>query len=112
MSRPIDDRPLDPAAERIIAKVRRLMAVSVLFTGIAIAAVLVTIGYRVFRHEGSAVQQADVAVTLPKGGKVVGTALDGERLAVTIEVGGQSEIHLFDARTLAPRGRLRLRPEP
>jgi hypothetical protein len=39
-------------------------------------------------------------------------ALDAERLAVTIEVGGQTEIHLFDARTLAPQGRLRLRPEP
>ena len=43
---------------------------------------------------------------------MVGTAVGEDRLAVTVEVGGQTEIHLFDARTLAPRGRLRLRVEP
>ena len=108
----MDERPLDPAAERIVAKVRRLMALSVLFTGIAVAAVLGVIGYRVFRGEGSAPPPADVSVSLPKGARVVATALNDDRLAVTIEVGGQPEIHLFDARTLAPRGRLRLRAEP
>jgi hypothetical protein len=108
----MDERPLDPAAERIVARVRWLMAISVLFTGIAVAAVLGVIGYRVFRGEGSAPAVADLNVSLPKGARVVGTALNDDRLAVTIEVGGQSEIHLFDARTLAPRGRLRLRAEP
>jgi hypothetical protein len=108
----MDDRPLDPAAERIVAKVRRLMAISVLFTGLAVAAVLGVIGYRVFRGEGSAAPPGDVSVSLPRGAKVVGTAVNEDRLAVTIEVGGHTEIHLFDARTLAPRGRLRLRPEP
>jgi hypothetical protein len=108
----MDDRPLDPAAERIVAKVRRLMAISVMFTGVAVAAVLGVIGYRVFRGEGSAPPAAEVNVRLPKGARVVSTALNDDRLAVTIEVGGQSEIHLFDARTLAPRGRLRLRVEP
>jgi hypothetical protein len=108
----MDDRSLDPAAERIVAKVRRLMAISVLFTGLAVAAVLGVIGYRVFRGEGSAAPQADTSVILPKGAKVVGTVVGEDRLAVTVEVGGQTEIHLFDARTLAPRGRLRLRVEP
>ena len=108
----MDDRALDPQAERIVAKVRRLMAVSVLLTGLAVAAVLGVIGYRVFRGEGSAPPVADVSASLPRGAKVVGTALNEDRLAVTIEVGGQTEIHLFDARTLAPRGRLRLRAEP
>ena len=62
----MDDRPLDPAAERIVAKVRRLMAISVLFTGLAVAAVLGVIGYRVFRGEGSAAPQADTSVSLPE----------------------------------------------
>jgi uncharacterized protein DUF6476 len=108
----MDDRPLDPAAARIVAKVRWLMAISVMLTGVAVAAVLGVIGYRVFRGEGSAPPTADASVSLPKGARVVATALNDDRLAVTIEVGGQSEIHLFDARTLAPRGRLRLRVEP
>ena len=106
------DKPLDPAADRIVAKVRRLMAISVLFTGLAVAAVLGVIAYRVFRYEGSAPSVPDVSASLPRGAKVVGTAFADDRLAVTIELGGATEIHLFDARTLAPRGRLRLRPEP
>jgi hypothetical protein len=108
----MDDRPLDHQAERIVAKVRRLMAISVLFTGLAVAAVLGVIGYRVFRGEGSAPSAPDASASLPKGARVVGTAVNDDRLAVTIETGGATEIHLFDARTLAPRGRLRLRVEP
>ena len=108
----MEERPLDPAAERIVAKVRRLMAISALFTGLAVAAVLVVIGYRVFRGEGSAARPADVSVSLPKGAKLVGTALSEDRLVLTIEVGGQTELHLYDARTLQPHGRIRLRPEP
>ena len=108
----MDDRLPDPQAERIVAKVRRLMAISVLFTGLAVAAVLGIIGYRVFRGEGSAPSAPDASVSLPKGARVVGTAVNDDRLAVTIEAGGATEIHLFDARTLAPRGRLRLRVEP
>src|SRR5437016_3188549 len=41
--------PLDPAAARVIAKVRRLMVVSTLFTALTVTAVLGVIGYRVFR---------------------------------------------------------------
>jgi hypothetical protein len=108
----MEDRPLDPAAERVIAQVRRLMAISALFTGLAVAAVLIVIGYRVFRGEGSAARPSDITVSLPKSAKVVGTALNDGRLVVTVDVGGETELHLFDARTLEPRGRIRLRPAP
>jgi uncharacterized protein DUF6476 len=108
----MQDKPLDPAAERLVAKVRRLMAISVLCTGLAVAAVLAVIGYRVFRGEGSAARPADVSVNLPKGAKVVATAVHEDRLVVTTDAGGVTEIHVFDVRTLQLRGRIRLQPEP
>jgi Family of unknown function (DUF6476) len=111
MSHPMPDE-LDPAAQRVIAKVRRLMAISVLFTGVAVAAVLAVIGYRVFRSEGSAPVPVEASATLPAGAKVVGTAVNGDRLVVTVEIAGRTELHLFDLRTLAPRGRLQLRAAP
>jgi hypothetical protein len=49
---------------------------------------------------------------LPKSAKIVATAATGDRLVVTLDVGGMTEIHTFDARTLKPAGRLRFSWEP
>jgi hypothetical protein len=106
-----DDEPLDPAAARMLARVRRLMAVSLGFTALAIAAVFGVIGYRVFNSEGSR-PVAEVSVAVPAGAKLVGTATSGDRLILTIESAGQTELRLFDLQTLQPRGRIRLRAEP
>jgi hypothetical protein len=107
-----DEEPLDPAAARIVAKVRWLMVISGLTTLVGIFAVVGVIGYRLFRAEGSAATAADVSAVLPKGGKVVSTAAAGDRIVVTIDVGGVLEIRTFDAATLKPAGRLRFAPEP
>ena len=104
------DEP-DPAAARTIAKVRRVMTVSMVFTGLALAAVLAVIGYRVFTSEGSA-PRVDASAALPAGAKVIATTVAGDRIVLTVETGGRTELHLFDVRTLAPRGRLRLHAEP
>jgi hypothetical protein len=104
-----DDEPLDPQAARFVAKVRWLMAISGATTLIAIAAVLGVIGYRVFKTEGSA---TDATALLPKGARVIATALTEDRLAVTIEVAGAVEIRIFDAKTFRPLGRLRFATEP
>jgi hypothetical protein len=105
-----DEQPLDPAARAMVAKVRRLMLISAATTAIAIAAVIGVIGYRVFRADGSAM--ADVTALLPKGARVVATAISEERIAVTVEIGGGFEIRTFDAKTLKPTGRLRFATEP
>jgi hypothetical protein len=113
MSDPLadDEKPLDPAAARIVAKVRWLMLISGATTLVAVAAVLGVIGYRVFKSEGSVVQ-ADVTALLPKGARIVSTAVAEERIAVTVEVGGALEIRTFDLKTLKPTGRLRFATEP
>lgn len=122
-----DEKPLDPAAARIVAKVRLLMMIAGATMLIGIGAIFAVIGYRVFRSEGSApapvatapaapnaaaAAAADVAATLPKGARVSAVAIGGDRLAVTIESAGGTEIRLFELTGLRPAGRLRLSPEP
>jgi hypothetical protein len=105
-----DAAPLDPAAARMVAKVRWLMLISGATTLVAIAAVIGVIGYRVFKAEGSA--PAEVTALLPKGARVISTAVAEDRIAVTLDVGGAIEIRTFDAKTLKPTGRLRFATEP
>ena len=105
-----DEAPLDPAAARIVAKVRWLMLIAGATTLIAIAAVIGVIGYRVFKAEGSA--PADVTALLPKGARVISAAVAEDRIAVTLDVGGAIEIRTFDVKTLKPTGRLRFATEP
>ena len=49
---------------------------------------------------------------LPKGARVVSTAVAGERIVVTLDIGGTVEIRTYDARTLRPEGRMRFTDEP
>jgi propanediol dehydratase large subunit len=106
-----DEQPLDPAAARMIAKVRWLMLISGITTLVAITAVIGVIGYRVFRSEGS-VAAVDVTALLPKGARIVATAVAEDRIAVTLDVGGATEIRTFDLKSLKPTGRLRFATEP
>jgi hypothetical protein len=105
-----DDKPLDPAQQAIVAKVRWLMLISGFATVLGIAVVIGVIGYRVFRSDGSTA--SDVTAQLPKGARVVSTAVAGDYVVVTLDVGGTTEIRSFDARTLRPTGRLRFATEP
>jgi hypothetical protein len=104
-----DDKPFDPAQARLVARVRWLMAISGIATVLGIAVVLVLIGYRVFRSEGSV---AEATALLPKGARVVQTAVAGDRIAVTVEAGGATEILTYDLKTLKQVGRLRFATEP
>jgi len=94
-----------------VARVRWLMLISGVATVLGIAVVIGVIGYRVFRSDGSAAQ-AEVTAMLPKGARIVSTAVSEDRIAVTIETAGVLEIRTFDLRTLKPTGRLRFASEP
>jgi hypothetical protein len=102
---------LTPEQAALFAKVRRMMVIAGLTTALAVAAVLIAIGYRLFRTEGSAVA-TEVTATLPKGARVVTTGIAGDRLVVTLDIGGATEIRTFDAHTLQPKGQLRFVSEP
>ena len=105
---------VDPNPEQtalLMARVRKLMLIGGLTIAIGIGAIFMVIGYRVFRSEGS-VPVTDLTATLPKGARITATGVSGDRLLVTLDIGGAVEIRSFDARTLKPAGRLSFASEP
>jgi hypothetical protein len=106
-----DEKPLDPAAARIVSRVRWMMAISAFTTFAAVIAVLAVVSYRLLRSDGSA-SATEVTALLPKGARIVSTAVADDRIAVTVEVGGGIEIRTFDLRSLRQTGRLRFATEP
>jgi hypothetical protein len=107
---PGDPQPLGPDQAQIVARVRTLMVLSGIATMLGIAVVLGVIGYRVSRTDETAT--SETTVTLPKGARVVQTAVAGDRIMVTPDIGGSVEIRTFDAKTLRQQGRLRFGVEP
>lgn len=105
----------EPTAEQtaqLVARVRRMMIIAGLTTALGMSAILIVIGYRIWRGEGSAATPTDFTEMLPKGARVVSTQVAGDRLVVTIEAGGTLEIRTFDARTLKTAGRLKFANQP
>ena len=100
-----------PEQAALFSRVRRMMLIAGLTTALAISAVLIAIGYRLFRTEGST-NATDITATLPKGARVVSTGVAGDRLVVTLDIGGVTEIRTFDAHTLKATGRLKFVNEP
>ena len=100
-----------PEQAAMFARVRRLMLIAGLTTALAVAAVLIAIGYRLFRVEGSVVA-TDTTSILPKGARIVSTGVAGDRLVVTLEIGGVTEIRTFDVHTLKATGQLKFVSEP
>jgi hypothetical protein len=113
MSNPLaeDEPPLDPDAVRMVARVKWLMIISGMTTMIAIAAVIGVIGYRVFRGDGSAAA-TDITALVPRGARVAATAVTEDRLVVTLDVAGTTEIRTYDIKSLRQTGRLRFAAEP
>jgi len=103
------EKPLSPEQARLVARVRWLMLVSGFATLLGIAVVIGVIGYRVFRSDGST---KEVTALLPKGARIVQTAVAGDHIVVTLDIGGATEIRSFDAGSLRPLGRLRFATEP
>ncbi len=89
-----------------------MMLIAGLTTALAISAVLIAIGYRLFHTEGRPAAMADVTAVLPKGARVTATAVAGDQLVIALDIGGTTEIRTFDARTLKPVGRLKFVNEP
>ena len=102
-----------PEQAALFARVRRMMLIAGLTSALAVAVVLIAVGYRLYRGEGSpAAAPMDIIATLPKGARIVSTAVAGERLVLTLDIGGVTEIRTFDAKTLKPAGKLKFVSEP
>ena len=102
-----------PEQAALIARVRRMMLIAGMTSALAVAVVLIAVGYRLYRGEGSpTVAVSDVTATLPKGARIVSAAVAGDRLVVTLDTAGVIEIRTFDAKSLKPTGKLRFVSEP
>jgi hypothetical protein len=109
----IDYPEQSPEQAALFLKVRRMMLIASVTTAVAIAAVLVAIGYRLFTTEGrSSAAMSDVTAMLPKGARIVSTGLAGDKLVLVLDIGGATEIRTFDTQTLKPAGRLKFATEP
>jgi hypothetical protein len=107
-----DEPPLDPAAERVQARLRRLILISGLTLGVGIFAVFAGVVYRIVADEagGPAARFAPgdpvptltfAEMGLPAGARLVSSALDGGRILLTYDTAAGPRLVLLDAETLA-----------
>ncbi|MEZ5812488.1 MAG: fimbrial protein [Rhizobiaceae bacterium] len=98
-----EDKPLDPAVERVRRKMMRLMAVSVGIMMVGLMAVLLAIVYKVSVRSDAAGGKGDyfeTVLALPEDGRIVSQSLSGERLSLLVEHGaGRQTIFVFDTAT-------------
>ena len=98
-------------AAGMVARARWLMIISGLTTLLAIAAVVGVIGYRVYSAGGSGAG-AEGIIVLPKGARLIASRVADDRIVVTLDIGGATEIRTFDVKTLKETGRIRFVTEP
>ena len=68
--------------------------------------------YHVAKGDTITIDVPEAAPPEPKGARIVSTGTAGERLVVTLDIGGVTEIRTFDAKTLKPAGKLKFVSEP
>ena len=95
--------------------VRKLKRMAVFSSVLMIGGFLAVFGVIAYRLSNTHAPQAGAipAITnaLPKGSRVVSTAVSDGRIVVTIERNGVTEMRVFDLSTLQLRGTLRLEPQ-
>lgn len=104
-----DDKPLDPAVERVRRKLVRFMIVNLGILFIALMAVAIAIVYRAGRKPeppASAVPELPLPaldevvqghIALPPGAQIAGHALSGNRLSLDLTLpGGDRAILIYD----------------
>jgi len=118
-----DEPAPDADAARVIAKVRKLMLVSMAVTVVAVGSVFGFIGYRMFKGEGTTAKTADklpdasaipteITLSLPRGARVIQSAVAADRLVITLAIDGKIEVRTFDVNTLQPAGRMNFSATP
>lgn len=118
-----DEAPLDPTLLAVQTRLRRLMMIGGLTLGLGIAAVLAAMVYRITTDDSTDTpapvatgEPAVGSLTLVDAGlspeaRLVSTALDGDRLALSFADGGNTVIVVVDATSMRMIGRLVVRPD-
>ena len=112
-----DEKPLDPAAERLRAKMTRLLLVSGGIMVVGLIAVFFAIVYRLgflgpgqdsWADAGGAPLESRIEV--PPGARLVSTALDGNRALLGIQAAGVISLLLVELPSGRVVGRYALEP--
>ncbi len=107
-----DEKPLDAAQLRLQAKLKRLLMGSTLVMGVGFVAVFAAIFYRVTRVDVKPAPVWDTPLvaeaSLPEGGHVKDSRLEGNRLIVTVEGTKGASILIVDIETMKVIRRLEL----
>lgn len=126
MARPsVDDteeKPLDPAAERVRRKMVRFVAVNLGLLFLAVMAVLVAVVYKTFDGGAPADAVSEIPVPdgvpleldlpLPAGSRVVGHALSGNRVSLELEgTDGKRSLLIYDIAARRVVARIALTPQ-
>jgi hypothetical protein len=106
MARPIaeedEEKPLDPAAEKVRRKLIRFMIINL---GLLFLALMVVIGALVYKARNAPVSDVQIPagaplsgdIVLPVGAKVVSQSLSGNRLSIDAELAdGGRAIFVYD----------------
>ncbi len=93
----------------LVARARVMMVISALTTLLAIAAVVVVIGYRVFNTRVGTI--SDATLMLPKGARVISTLATATAVTVTLDIGGSTEARIYDRKSLQQTGRIHFSTE-
>ena len=105
----LDDKPLDPAMDRVRGKLVRFMAINLGLLFLALMAVVVAIVYRWTRNPAPEAPPIAETATIPggddriqsvplaEGTRVTGQSLSGNRVALdTIETNGNRVLVIYD----------------
>jgi len=112
-----DEKPLDPAAERLRRKMVRLLFVSGGIMVLGLIAVFASIVYKLNERSEdasalSAASPVDEQIAVPAGHRIVASALDGDRALLTIAApDGSTSLLLIDLRSGATLGRYTIEPQ-
>ncbi len=97
-----EEKPLDPAVEKVRRKLVRFVAINLAILLIALMAVAAAIVYRSGREAppsriATGGEPAEAEIPLPAGARIVSQSLSGDRIAIDAELpGGGRAIFLYD----------------
>lgn len=113
-----DEKPLDPAAERVRQRLVRFLAINLGILFFAVMIVLGAVVYRAFLSK-PAVEVAAVTVggqmqptaelLLPTGAEILSQSLSGNRLSLQVRQNGQDAILIYDLASGKQVGRFEIR---
>jgi len=103
-----DEKPLDPAAERVRQKLVRFMAINLVILFFAVMVVIAAVVYRNWSSTEAPVAEltppigetARGEIVLPKGAMIVSQSLSGGRISLHVAIDGEDEaILVYDVAT-------------